>query len=139
MINRIDTRKVLVRDIQIGGNNKVVIQSMITHKPRNIEECVNEILELEKVGSQIVRMTVMTVEDAKAIEVIKSRKGYKSIWIYNLLNSNLCNIVLCFVPILLFVVHKHNISIHLNSHSRNLHTIYHVTQYIYLLLLIVVL
>ncbi len=70
MITRSQTRKVFVRDIQIGGNDKVVIQSMITELPRNITKCINEIKKLEEVGCQIVRVAVLTTEDTSAITKI---------------------------------------------------------------------
>ncbi len=73
MYKRNETRSVFVRDIEIGNNNSVVIQSMITHLPRNVEKCVEAINQLDDVGCQIVRMAVLTIEDAKAISEIKAQ------------------------------------------------------------------
>lgn len=73
MIHRSETKKVFVGNVQIGGNNEVVIQSMTTTKTRNIEETVAEILRLEAAGCQVVRCTIPTIEDAKAITEIKKR------------------------------------------------------------------
>ncbi len=71
MYKRTSTKAVFVRDVQVGGNNNVVIQSMITNLPRNINDCVEEINLLAKNGCQIVRFAVLTSEDAKAISAIK--------------------------------------------------------------------
>ena len=73
MIHRKDTRKIKVGDITIGGENKVVIQSMANTKTKNIEDTINQILKLEKVGCEIVRVACLDEEDAKAIKEIKQK------------------------------------------------------------------
>ena len=73
MINRTKTRKIMVGNVQIGGQNKVVIQSMCNTKTKNVEETVKQILELEKVGCEIIRVACLDIEDAKAIKQIKSQ------------------------------------------------------------------
>ena len=72
-MDRKNTRAIKVGNIQIGGNNKVVIQSMCNTKTKNIEETVKQILELEKVGCEIIRVACLDLEDAKAIKEIKSK------------------------------------------------------------------
>ena len=44
MINRINTRKIMVGDVQIGGNNEVIIQSMTNTKTKDVDSTVNQIL-----------------------------------------------------------------------------------------------
>lgn len=73
MLHRKNTKKVKVGNITIGGENEVIIQSMITHLPRDIETCIKAINELEDVGCQIVRFAVLTNEDAQAIKSIKAK------------------------------------------------------------------
>ena len=73
MINRINTRKIMVGDVQIGGNNEVIIQSMTNTKTKDVDATVNQILELEKYGCQIIRVACLDIEDAKAIKEIKNR------------------------------------------------------------------
>lgn len=73
MINRINTRKIMVGNVQIGGNNEVIIQSMTNTKTKDIDATVNQILELEKYGCQIIRVACLDLEDAKAIKEIKNR------------------------------------------------------------------
>ena len=72
-MDRKNTRAIKVGNVQIGGNNKVVIQSMCNTKTKNIEETVKQILELEKVGCEIIRVASLDLEDAKAIKEIKSK------------------------------------------------------------------
>lgn len=47
MKNRKDTRKIIVGNVQIGGNNNVSIQSMTNTKTKDVEVTVKQILELE--------------------------------------------------------------------------------------------
>ena len=71
MYKRTETRPIYVGSVQIGGQEKVVIQSMCNTKTNNIKETVNQILELEKVGCEIIRVACLDVEDAKSIKEIK--------------------------------------------------------------------
>lgn len=73
MINRVNTRKIMVGNVQIGGNNEVIIQSMTNTKTKDIDATVKQILELEKYGCQIIRVACLDIEDAKAIKEIKKR------------------------------------------------------------------
>ena len=73
MNKRNETRKIMVRDVQIGGNNEVVIQSMTNTKTKDVESTVKQILELENAGCKIVRVACLDIEDAKAINEIKEK------------------------------------------------------------------
>lgn len=73
MFTRTNTKKIRVGNLTIGGDNTVVIQSMITHKPRDIDACVQDINALEKAGCQLVRFTCLTLEDCYAITEIKKQ------------------------------------------------------------------
>ena len=73
MYDRLNTRPFFVRDVQIGGQNKVVIQSMCNTKTKDVEATVKQILELEKVGCEIIRVACLDIEDAKAIKEIKKQ------------------------------------------------------------------
>ncbi len=73
MIKRNETRPIFVGNVQIGGQDKVVIQSMTNTKTKDITATVNQILELEKAGCEIVRVACLDIEDAKAIKDIKSK------------------------------------------------------------------
>ncbi len=71
MNKRIVTRKIMVRDIQIGGQDRVIIQSMTNTKTKDVESTVKQILELEDAGCEIVRVACLDIEDARAIKEIK--------------------------------------------------------------------
>lgn len=73
MNNRTNTKKIMVGNVQIGGQNKVIIQSMCNTKTKNIDETVNQILQLEDAGCEIVRVACLDIEDAKAIKEIKKK------------------------------------------------------------------
>ena len=72
-MKRENTRKIMVGNVQIGGQNKVVIQSMCNTKTKDVEATVKQILELEKVGCEIIRVACLDIEDAKAIKKIKEQ------------------------------------------------------------------
>lgn len=71
MYKRAQTRLIFVGNVQIGGQNKVVIQSMCNTKTKDVEGTIKQILELEKAGCEIVRVACLDIEDAKAIREIK--------------------------------------------------------------------
>lgn len=70
-MKRTETRKVMVGNVQIGGQNRVVIQSMCNTKTKDVEQTVKQTLELEKAGCEIIRVACLDMEDAKAIKEIK--------------------------------------------------------------------
>lgn len=71
IFQREKTKKVMVGNVEIGGNNRVVIQSMTTTKTKNVDDTVSQILELEKAGCELVRVAVLDKQDAEAIKDIK--------------------------------------------------------------------
>ena len=71
MYKREDTRPIFVGGVQIGGQDKVVIQSMSNTKTKDIKKTVDQILSLERLGCEIVRVACLDMEDAKAIKKIK--------------------------------------------------------------------
>ena len=73
MKKRNETRKIFVDGIQIGGQNKVVIQSMTNTRTKDVKATVKQALALEKAGCEIVRFACLDVEDARAIKEIKKQ------------------------------------------------------------------
>lgn len=71
MIKRTDTKPIYVGNVQIGGQNKVVIQSMCNTKTKDVQNTVKQILDLEKAGCEIIRVACLDLDDAKAIKEIK--------------------------------------------------------------------
>ncbi len=73
MFKRNETRPIYIGGIQIGGQNKVIIQSMCNTKTKDVNSTVDQIHKLEKIGCEIVRVACLDIEDAKAIKEIKKQ------------------------------------------------------------------
>lgn len=73
MVKRRNTNKVMLGDVPIGGNSPVTVQSMTNTKTSNIQETVNQILQLENEGCEIVRVAVPDFDSARSISKIKSK------------------------------------------------------------------
>lgn len=73
MTKRNQTRIVKVGNLYLGGNNPIYIQSMTNTKTKDVEATVNQILDLEKLGCDIIRVAVLDKEDAYSISKIKAR------------------------------------------------------------------
>lgn len=67
------TREVMVGGVGIGGKNPIRIQSMITSNTRDTEASIQQIADLEKAGSEIVRLTVPSQADADNLPNIRKR------------------------------------------------------------------
>ena len=72
-MKRSETRQVKVGSIFIGGQNKVVIQSMCNIKTEKYIEVSEQINECAKLGAELMRVSVMDEKDALAIKEIKKR------------------------------------------------------------------
>ena len=72
-MKRNETRQIKVGNLLIGGQNKVVIQSMCNIKTENFIEVSNQINECAKLGAKMMRVSVMDEKDALAIKEIKKR------------------------------------------------------------------
>ena len=70
MIKR-NTYQVQVGKIFVGGGAPIAIQSMTNTDTADKTKTVNQILDLWKAGSEIVRITVNNEESAKEVEAIK--------------------------------------------------------------------
>ena len=69
-MKRTETRPVWVKDLQLGGQNKVLIQSMTTTKTKDVEATIAQIKALESFGCEIIRLAILDEEDAKAVKSI---------------------------------------------------------------------
>lgn len=72
-MKRRQTKKIKVGNLFIGGDAPIAIQSMTNTKTSDVEKTVQQILELEQAGCEIVRVTVNDKEAAEAIKEIKKR------------------------------------------------------------------
>lgn len=70
---RNQTRVVKIKDKFLGGNNKILIQSMCNIKTEKIEEVVNQIHKLELEGCDLIRVSILDKEDAYALNKITKR------------------------------------------------------------------
>lgn len=71
--HRLDTKRVKVGNLYIGGANEVIIQSMTTSKTHNIKATVEQINRLAEAGCQLVRVACLDETDALALKEIKSQ------------------------------------------------------------------
>src|SRR5216110_1101093 len=74
---RRQTREVRVGNVGIGGGNPIRAQSMITCDTMDTEASIQETMELEAAGCEIVRITAPTVKDARNLEhIVKGLREY---------------------------------------------------------------
>ena len=73
MFKRTNTRPIFIGNVQIGGQNKVIIQSMCNTKTKDVNSTINQILKLESIGCEVIRVACLDIEDAKAIKLIKEK------------------------------------------------------------------
>jgi (E)-4-hydroxy-3-methylbut-2-enyl-diphosphate synthase len=66
-------RVVRIGNTEIGGENPIRVQSMTKTDTRDVDSTVNQILELEELGCEIIRVAVKDMEAASKIREIKKR------------------------------------------------------------------
>jgi (E)-4-hydroxy-3-methylbut-2-enyl-diphosphate synthase len=69
--NRRKTRALLLGGVRIGGDAPIVVQSMTSTDTRDVRATVEQILELEAAGCEIIRVAVPDETAAEAIRKIK--------------------------------------------------------------------
>lgn len=67
------SKKVMVKDVGIGGDSPISVQSMTNTKTYDIDSTVKQIHELEEAGCDIIRVAVPDQESADAISKIKKQ------------------------------------------------------------------
>lgn len=70
-ITRKLTNKIFVGKVPVGGDSPITIQSMTNTDTKNVKETVQQILDLEMAGCDIVRSAINDKADALAIKAIK--------------------------------------------------------------------
>lgn len=73
MITRKKTKQIMVGDVTIGGNAPIRVQSMTNTDTRNISTTVNQILELQEAGCEIIRVAILDLDAAAAITSIRDQ------------------------------------------------------------------
>lgn len=70
MTIREKTKKIFVKNIQIGGSNKVVIQSMTNTKTSDVKKTLDQIESLINEGCELVRVAVLDDKDVNCLKEI---------------------------------------------------------------------
>ena len=70
---RANCKAVMVGNLQIGGNDKIVIQSMCNIKTSHTDEVIKQILKLEEYGCEVIRVSILDEKDAKSVKLIKEK------------------------------------------------------------------
>ena len=69
-IKRRKTKKIKVGNVEVGGDSKIAIQSMTNTITSNVKSTIFQILELEKAGVDIVRVSCPDKESSLALKEI---------------------------------------------------------------------
>lgn len=69
-MKRQETSQVQIKDLKMGGNDEVIIQSMCNIKTSHTKEVISQIHELQTLGCQLIRVSCMDMDDANAIKEI---------------------------------------------------------------------
>ena len=72
-IKRRESTKIYVGNVPIGGDAPIAVQSMTNTRTTDVEATVAQIKSLERVGADIVRVSVPTMEAAEAFKIIKQQ------------------------------------------------------------------
>ncbi|KNC09796.1 4-hydroxy-3-methylbut-2-en-1-yl diphosphate synthase [Klebsiella sp. RIT-PI-d] len=70
-IKRRVSRKIYVGNVPVGGDAPISVQSMTNTSTCDVQATVNQILALQRVGVDIVRVSVPTMDAAEAFKVIR--------------------------------------------------------------------
>ena len=73
MTHRSETKKFKLGRYYIGGSERIFVQSMCNIKTSKVDEVVAQINECALLGADLMRVSVLDTEDAKAIKEIVSR------------------------------------------------------------------
>ena len=65
-------KQVKVGNVILGGNSPILVQSMLNIKSNDLEGNVQQALELEKEGCQIIRVSVPSLDDVRLISALKN-------------------------------------------------------------------
>lgn len=71
MILRRQTRKILLGNMEVGGDSPISVQSMTNTDTRDVDATVAQIHRLEDAGCEIVRVAVLDQEAAAAVRAIR--------------------------------------------------------------------
>ena len=73
MIKRYPTRKIKIKDVEIGGDAPISVQSMTYSKTKDINSTLEQINRLYFAGADLVRVAVLDEDDANALKEIVAK------------------------------------------------------------------
>ena len=68
---RLQRKEIHIGNVCIGGNNPVVVQSMLNVHPSDLSGNIKQAQKLEEIGCRIIRVAVPTLEDVRLISALK--------------------------------------------------------------------
>lgn len=72
-IKRRKSTRIYIRNIPIGNNAPITVQSMTKTKTTNVQETIKQIKLLEKAGADLVRISIPNMDSAEAFKLIKKK------------------------------------------------------------------
>ena len=72
-IKRRESTKIYVGNVPVGGDAPIAVQSMTNTRTTDVEATVAQIKSLERVGADIIRVSVPTMDAAEAFKQIKQQ------------------------------------------------------------------
>lgn len=69
------SKKIMIKDVGVGGDSPITVQSMTNTKTHDIKSTVQQIKNLEEAGCDIIRVAVPDMASASAISEIKKQIG----------------------------------------------------------------
>jgi (E)-4-hydroxy-3-methylbut-2-enyl-diphosphate synthase len=73
MIKRRKTKQIMVGTTAVGGGSPITVQSMTNTDTRMVEETIAQIERLEAAGCELIRVAVVDMEAAAALQAIRDR------------------------------------------------------------------
>ncbi len=70
---RVETKKIYIGNVAIGGDAPISVQSMTFSKTKDIKSTIEQINRLHFAGADIVRVAVLDREDGEALKEIKDK------------------------------------------------------------------
>ncbi|MEQ1932375.1 MAG: (E)-4-hydroxy-3-methylbut-2-enyl-diphosphate synthase [Fimbriimonadaceae bacterium] len=71
------TRPIRIGSVWMGGQYPILVQSMITEETRNVDACIEQIIELHRAGCELVRVTTPSLGEARCLEEITRKLAEK--------------------------------------------------------------
>ncbi len=72
-IIRRNSKKIMIKDVAVGGDSDITVQSMLNFPSEDIENNVKQAVELQNAGCEIVRVAIPNMEAVQLIPKIKEK------------------------------------------------------------------